>query len=263
MNNQKMKNLVIPALLSLAISCGGNTNEATEKEVPSTTIQQKDNNNNEAEKVDKAADSLITTSDQVETHSLPIIPGRYNNGRLLLASDGKIVTGFYTNGRYEGNPNFGCSFYFFGDMVKPVAERAIEIKTLNPFNLSEKARKGRFALHGEEDDIFSLVANLNGDDCWDQALGFADIGTPPGISFTLAEQKNWLEIRIASAEKVYFYKSAEENTKRKAYVVKGDPLLITKRSGEWLKATYPGTRAETTGWLKLAETKRLQEIGPQ
>ena len=95
---------------------------------------------------------------------------------------------------------------------------------MNPFNISEAAKIGTFQLHGEEDTIFSLVVNLNGEDCWDKELGFSKIGESPGVSFELSEEKDWLEVRIASSEKVYFYESANDSTRKKAYVIEGDPL---------------------------------------
>lgn len=135
----------------------------------------------------------------------------------------------------------------------------IKIKVLNPFDLSKQPRDGTFKLHSEEDDIFYLVAELVGD-CWDPQLGWSEIGGPPGISFVITEKKDWIEIRIADSEKVYFFNEKDESTIRKTYVVKGDPLLISEQDGEWLMATFIGSKSETKGWIKKADTKSFMEI---
>jgi uncharacterized protein (TIGR02145 family) len=195
-----------------------------------------------------------------EQSAMPVVPGIYKNGLLFLAYDGENVTGFYSHGRYEGNPNFGCSFYFFGKSSDKFEDRMIKIKVMSPFDLSTQPTDGTFKLHSEENDIFSLVAKLDGNYCWDPQLDWSAIGEDPGVSFSINEKKDWSEIRIASSEKVYFYNEKDESTIRKTYVVKGDPLIISEKDGEWVMATFKGSKSETTGWIKRADTKSLMEI---
>jgi hypothetical protein len=237
------KTFITTLILALLISC--------------TTKQ---NNESTIEADETSGTMLKSDKKPMSENTLPVISGVYNNGLLSLASDGNLVTGFYANGRYEGNPKFGCSFYFFGNSSDQLEARKIKIKILNPFSLTEKPRAGTFKLHDEEDDIFSLVANLNADDCWDSELGFTEIGTAPGIGFELATEKPWLEIRIASTDRVYFYDSVNEQTRRKAYVINGDPLFIGKIEGEWMMATYIGQKSARSGWIKKADTKSLPDI---
>ena len=194
------------------------------------------------------------------SNSMPVISGNYNDNLLFLAHNGDYLTGYYSNGRYQGNPNFGCSFYFYGSSSTQTDERKTVIKTLNPFDLLEEAKQGTFKLHGEEDNIFSLIADLNGEECWDNELGFAEIGESPGISFELNEVKEWSEIRIASSEKVYFHDSNNDSSITKTYVIENDPLLISKNEGEWLMATYIGSNSTTSGWIKKSYTKSLIEL---
>ena len=247
-------------IFSFLISCQSKKTEQNKpaEEVEVNTVK----NIEEVLEMDEVGEIEEDKLNPVEktNNSLPVVSGTYNNGLLFLACDGENVSGFYSNGKYKGNPNFGCSFYFYGNNSEQIDNRKINITTLNPFNLSEKPKEGTFKLHDEENSLFSLVANLNGDYCWDKELGFSKIETSPGVGFELTEEKLWLEIRIASSEKVYFYDSSDESTKEKAYVIAGDPLFVSKRDGEWLKVAFVGATSETIGWVKKENTKSLGEI---
>jgi hypothetical protein len=256
-----MKETVFVTLLLASLTtCTTKQQEGSAEDTEKTVSQSQVNVEDLPADSGKDENLLKIETKLKEESNLPVVAGIYNGGFLLLAYDGNLVTGFYANGRYQGNPNFGCSFYFYGSSSEQIGDRKINIMVLNPFNLAEEPRQGTFKLHDEEDKIFSLVANLNADDCWDRELGFVDISKDPGIGFELSERKPWLEIRIAAAERVYFHNTTDEGTKRETYVIKGDPLIISKIEGEWLKATFMGEKSAVTGWVKKKDTKSFPEL---
>ena len=55
-----------------------------------------------------------------------------------------------------------------------------------------------------------------------------------------------------TAKKAYFYASQDESARRKAFVVKGDELIIDTIEEEWVKAAYEG-KTTTLGWLKRSD----------
>ena len=59
-----------------------------------------------------------------------------------------------------------------------------------------------------------------------------------------------------TAKKAYFYDSQGESARRKAFVVKGDELIIDTIEEEWVKAAYEG-KTTTLGWLKRADLNIL------
>lgn len=207
----------------------------------------------------KAQKNKVEKNTEILAQALPIISGDYDF--LSIATDGDQVTGFYSNDRYRGNPDFGCSFYFYGNLTDSIGYRKIAIQTLNPFDLSSKPREGSLKLHSEEDTNLSIIANLNDGGCWDPHLGWTQISEAPGVGFELYTRLSLLEIRIVKEEKVYFYSDADKTTKRKAYVIKNDPLFILERKGNWLKAIFRGAKSETTGWVKKVKTMSMMEIG--
>ena len=59
-------------------------------------------------------------------------------------------------------------------------------------------------------------------------------------------------------EKAHFYSQPDENTKRKAFVIKGDKVIIDKITKNWVKAAYEGGTIITLGWLKVSDLKILE-----
>jgi hypothetical protein len=187
------------------------------------------------------------------------IPGKYADGPLYIAVNGTEVQGYYSNGRYEGNPNFGCSFLFYGSTAESDGER-MQIHVINPFDLTEKPRQGTLKPHGEEESVFAITANINAEDCWDKQLGFTEISEMPGVGFNLSEEQAWQEIRLVSAEKAFFHNDKTDGSKGSSYVVMNDALLIEEEDDQWLKAHYFNRGKATTGWIKKDEARKLNDI---
>lgn len=61
------------------------------------------------------------------------------------------------------------------------------------------------------------------------------------------------------ANKTYFHDQANESTRRKAFVIKGDELIVDKVANEWIKAAYEGKNTTTIGWLKASDLEILDQ----
>ncbi len=68
---------------------------------------------------------------------------------------------------------------------------------------------------------------------------------------------NKLEKAKAKVDKTYFHNERNENSKRKAFVVKGDQVIIDQITESWVKAAYEGEKITTEGWLKLSDLEIL------
>ncbi len=54
-------------------------------------------------------------------------------------------------------------------------------------------------------------------------------------------------------DKTYFHKNPDENSKFKAFVIKGDQVIIDKINGDWIKVAYEGKKITTEGWIKRSD----------
>ncbi|MDW3196500.1 MAG: hypothetical protein R8G66_29260 [Cytophagales bacterium] len=188
--------------------------------------------------------------------TLPAIAGAYDSFRMYVAVDGDQITGFYNNGRYEGNPNFGCSFLFYGKTSDLFKKRQINIQTLNPFDFNEAPRAGTLKLHSEENELFNVVANLNGDDCWDQNLGLSQIGESPGASFELDEAKPYKEMRIALEEIPVF---DETETQTQLNVQKDVVVIVLEEFETAYSVIFFTGNGPTEGYINKGKTRKLTE----
>lgn len=199
---------------------------------------------------------LIASTGSESLAKLPAVAGDYDYGLMVLAINGDYLSGYYKNGRYEGNPNFGCSFLFYGDLSNAIEQRKMNIKTLNPFDLTEAPREGSLKLHSEEDEVFSIVAQLNGDDCWDRNLGFTTVSVNPGISFELYKEKNYEEVRLVTKE-TPLYDEAKNQTSQS--LVPDDVVIVLEGNEEWIQIVCFTEEKPTEGFIKAGNTRRLGE----
>lgn len=56
-------------------------------------------------------------------------------------------------------------------------------------------------------------------------------------------------------DKTYFYGSKNESTRRKAFLLRGDNVIIDEINDNWVKAAYEGNTITTLGWLKRSDIK--------
>ena len=190
---------------------------------------------------------------------------------LYIANNGLngTISGAYINGRYEGNPNFGCSFYFHGNYTD-ISDEGLKITVYNPFDRSEEPGTGLIRHHGHEQKVTIIIQGM-ASDCWDDLLGFANISSDPGVTFQQVGNPNdWQGMYFVDTDKTFFHDDMNESTKRKDYVIKGD--LLFERALEymtesdrsdaylWVKATYIGKNSTTKGWIKRSDVKSLEEV---
>ncbi len=58
-------------------------------------------------------------------------------------------------------------------------------------------------------------------------------------------------------ERAYFYDAPKDETRRKAFVVKNDELIINAIANDWIEAAYEGKDKTTLGWLRASDLKIL------
>lgn len=72
--------------------------------------------------------------------------------------------------------------------------------------------------------------------------------------YSIYEKLMFLEV---SSERAYFYNSPTEEQHRRAFVVKGDVVIVDDSQPGWLKVAYEGETVTTQGWVKAKYLKRV------
>ncbi|MBF0526001.1 MAG: hypothetical protein HQK56_13000 [Deltaproteobacteria bacterium] len=163
-------------------------------------------------------------------------------------ADGTI-TGYYENytglDQASGQPLFSCIFYLRGSMK---GAGPYKIETWFP---DDKTRAnlitGRLT-PAPAGGAVSLRIKLEQEHggCWN-VQHFAEEG---GAAFSLNVPGKWLAIRVVSAQKAHFYAEPVDGKKRKAYVVRGNPIRIYESKPGWVHAEYTAEGKNTSGWIK-------------
>ena len=68
------------------------------------------------------------------------------------------------------------------------------------------------------------------------------------------------QIKIAEikVDKAYFHNQPNEDTKRKAFVIKGDEVIIDEIKDGWYRVAYEGEKITTEGWIKANDLEILK-----
>lgn len=66
-----------------------------------------------------------------------------------------------------------------------------------------------------------------------------------------------LKKAVVISDKAFFHREQDNNSRRKAFVVKGDKIIIDYISKDWVKVAYEGEKVITEGWLKRSDVKIL------
>jgi hypothetical protein len=172
-----------------------------------------------------------------------IKPGSYREGlNIAFNPTNKLITGFYEGysgiDETTGEPIFSCIFYITG---KCQNEESV-IKTYYPLDKEEDIITGKLRI--ENDSTISIMLNEEHGGCWNVWSFVNDFS-----EFKLKKDENWLEIRFIDIEKAFFYSDKKEETKRKAYMIKGDVIYIDKIEKEWVHCKYY-EKTVTEGWIK-------------
>jgi hypothetical protein len=173
-----------------------------------------------------------------------VTPGTYSDGLTIAYNkDTKVVTGCFENYSGlddDGDPKFSCIFYIEGKLTGNTAT----IKTYYPADADDDIIMGTLQVNGN-----SLVIKLPEEHggCWN-VQHFAD----EPVTFKLETKSNWIAVRYANKDKVYFYKMPLDTAKHQPFVLRGDVVYVEKFKGEWAYCSYRSKKV-TTGWVKVSE----------
>ncbi len=170
--------------------------------------------------------------------------GDYDDG-LNLAYNPKnnLITGFYEN--YTGldeqtnNPRFSCIFY-----IKAFYKKGkIELESYYPLNKEDDMIHGEMKIMNSSTIALKLQEEHGG--CWNVQPFKNEF-----VTFSLYQNKNWIEIRFINTPKSYFYKNKTEESKQKSYLVKGDIIYIDQIEDKWIHCIYKAKKT-VSGWIKI------------
>jgi hypothetical protein len=184
------------------------------------------------------------------SYSQKIVSGTYDSG-LILAYDSvnNIVTGYYENGtgwdEATNSPKFSCTFYIDG-----IPEgNTVKIKTYYPGDKLEDVISGNLEIVDNKTVQIALFEEHGG--CWN-----VQHFTNEPVTFSLQNEKSWVQIRYINIAKSHFYSGKTMDKKLKSYLVKKDVVCIETVDKNWAYCVYYGKKI-TKGWIKTADLNSL------
>ena len=143
-----------------------------------------------------------------------------------------------------GNSKFSCIFYIEGKLVNNKAF----IWTYFPSDRDNIT--GTLTI---ENKVITVHLQTEHGGC-QNVQHFSD---KEPASFTIDEEKPWIQIQYAIKEKVYFYSDLLESSKRNAYILKGNIVYIEKIVGDWVYCSFFGKKT-TKGWIQETDLNTLK-----
>jgi hypothetical protein len=164
--------------------------------------------------------------------------------QLMLAVDPQgRVTGFYREEQGTGVTKT-CSFFLTGKATSD----EISVVTWN-----DQLFPG--TLKAEQDGVkLKIVRGREHPGCGLVLLPQIS----EGIRFDRVAQTNWVELRVITAQRAYFYSEPVASKKLRSFVVRGNVVGVLSESGEWLQVEYVGEKKTTMGWIRGSEVKKLE-----
>ncbi|WP_118974751.1 hypothetical protein [Taibaiella koreensis] len=182
--------------------------------------------------------------------SQSIRTGSYDELDIAYNPATQMITGYFESatGYDEGtdHPKFSCAFYLEGKVTGGKAK----IRTYYPAQPLDDVIDGTLETGGDKTIKVHLAEEHGG--CWN-VQHFAD--EEPAV-FTFDEAQPWIEIRYVKNTKAYFHDKPSATTTRKAFVVKGDVVRISKVQDGFALCSYNGGKQVTTGWLSLQDLNK-------
>lgn len=181
-----------------------------------------------------------------------VVSGDYEGLLIGVDPSAGIVTGYYENftgfDQASGKPRFSCIFYLKGSI------KGTPPYTIDTWFPADRTRENLITgslTPAKSDGTEALKIKLPTEHggCWN-VQHFADDG---GASFQLDVPGKWVAIRVVSAKRAYFYDDAAGTKKRKAYVIRGNPLRVSQSKPGWVYAEFAADGKTTTGWIKEAD----------
>lgn len=174
--------------------------------------------------------------------------GIYGELKIAINKNTNKVTGFYEDGtgydESRGNSKFSCIFYIEGKLVNNKAF----INTYFPADTDNIT--GTLSIGNK---VIKMHLQSEHGGCWN-VQHFSD---KEPTSFTINEQKSWIQIQYAIKERVYFYADQQESSKRNAYILKGNIVYIENIVGDWVYCSYLGKKI-TKGWIRETDLNTLK-----
>lgn len=168
-------------------------------------------------------------------------PGWYE--ALMLAVDGQgHITGYYREEQGAGVTKT-CSFFLKGQARAGEAE----IRTW-----SDRVLPGH--LRAESDGVVMRIEG-GSEHAGCQLVMLPQVSE--GLPLDLVETAEWIELRRISSQRAYLHSDRKASSRLRAFVVRGDVVGVTSRSGAWLQAEYRGGKGKTVGWIRARDTAAL------
>jgi hypothetical protein len=188
----------------------------------------------------------LTIGCSYATQVASVTPGTYDNTIVAFDKSKKIVTGYFSeSSANESSPSIQCEFYFAGVLTGSTAKLKIYQLTLQ-----DKPTSGTLKVEGAGED-----SNINLQ-LEEEQPGCMNIYPKAELAknkLPIVTPASWIEVRMVTEKKVYFFKSILPETKTKTYITKGDVVGVLEYRGDWAKVMYKGETKSTTGWIKVSQ----------
>jgi hypothetical protein len=172
--------------------------------------------------------------------------GQYDELLIGIDQDKGVVTGFYENGtgwdEKTKAPRFVCSFYLYGEMRGD----SFKIATWWPGDDREETINGQLTFNADGSVSIHLESEHGG--CWN-VNHFAD---KDPSNHSLDKPGSWTSVRVVKLRRAYFHDKADERTRRRSYVVKGNVIKVFADMPGWILAEY-GEEKTSKGWIKESD----------
>ncbi len=174
---------------------------------------------------------------------------------LVIAIDHKTktISGYYSAStgydEKSGEATFSCMFYLRGQAI---GKSPYRITTWFPdAPVSSPVIDGKIDFSaGEVNPTVTITLKSEHGGCWN-VQHFADAG---GASFSMDKLGTWSAVRVVSSQRAYFHDKAQSNTRRKAYVTRGDGIKVLSQANGWAYVEYStDSGGKTIGWIKASD----------
>jgi len=189
---------------------------------------------------------LISFSTPVNKEILGV-SGRYEYLDVALDADNQVITGYFED--HTGwderikAPRFSCEFFLFGKKD----DNGYRITTWYPGYDEFIRGEFRFVkVNGILNAFIKLQEQHGG--C-DNVYVF---DPEKGDLFELKSEEQWIEIRVISAEKAYFFSEPKSTFKQKSFVIRNDVIQIFVKKGGWVLAQFSGEK-KVKGWIRESD----------
>ncbi len=168
--------------------------------------------------------------------------GQYNSTKIGVS--GNRLTGYYQNCTAECK--FSCFIFFEGKITNSTFE------IVSYFPEFSNLIKGTIQEISPGSIKIKLVSEHGG--CWNVEPDF----NKGGVDLKIHKKEDWIEIRMVSSQKAFFYSDPENSNILKSYVIKNDSLAILEKKPSWLFGQFNNGNIKTKGWLKESDFYSLK-----